>query len=68
MASINLVFRLVNNLKYYLEINGLMVFPEKHQAKYCIFQIDSPLTSNLFFLKSMSTLSFHHIFTIMQAG
>ena len=24
-----------------------MVFPEKHQSKYCIFQIDSPLTSSV---------------------
>ena len=44
MESINLVFKLVNNLKYYLKIDGVMVFLEKHQSKYCIFQIDSPLT------------------------
>ena len=44
MDIINLVFKLVNNLKYYLEIDGVMVFREKHQSKYCIFQIDSPLT------------------------
>ena len=44
MDTINLVFKLVNNLKYYLEIDGVMVFPEKHQSKYRIFQIDSPLT------------------------
>ena len=44
MDTTNLMFKLVNNLKYYLEICGVMVFPEKHQAKYCIFQIDSPLT------------------------
>ena len=44
MDTINLVFKLVNNLKYYLEIDGVMVFPEKHQSKYCLFQIDSPLT------------------------
>ena len=44
MDTINLVFKLVNNLKYYLEIDGMMVFPEKHKSKYCIFQIDSPLT------------------------
>ena len=31
MDTINLVFKLVNNLKYYLEIDGVMVFPEKHQ-------------------------------------
>ena len=37
MDTINLVFKLVNNLKYYLEIDGVMVFPEKHQSKYCIF-------------------------------
>ena len=43
MDTINLVFKLVNNLKYYLEIDGVMVFPEKHQSKYCFFQIDSPL-------------------------
>ena len=35
MDTINLVFNLVNNLKYYLEIDGVMVFPEKHQSKYC---------------------------------
>ena len=34
----------VNNLKYCLEIDGVMVFPEKHPSKYCSFQIDSPLT------------------------
>ena len=44
MDTINLVFKFVNNLKYYLEIDGLMVFPEKHQSKYFIFQTDSPLT------------------------
>ena len=44
MDTINLVFNLVNNLKYYLKIDGVMVFPEKHQSKYCFFQIDSPLT------------------------
>ena len=44
MDTINLVFKLVNNLKNYLEIDGMMVFPEKHLSKYCIFQIDSPLT------------------------
>ena len=43
MDTINLVFKLKNNLKYHLEIDGVMVFPEKHQSKYCIFQIDSPL-------------------------
>ena len=43
MDTINLVFNLVNNLKYYLEIDCVMVFPEKHQPKYCFFQIDSPL-------------------------
>ena len=43
MDTINLVFKLVNNLKYYLEIDGVMVFPEKHQSKYCLFQIHSPL-------------------------
>ena len=44
MDTINLVFKLVNNLTYYLEIDGVMVFPEKHQSIYCIFQIDIPLT------------------------
>ena len=44
MNTINLVLKLVNNLKDYLEIDGVMVFPEKNQSKYCIFQIDSPLT------------------------
>ena len=44
MDTINLVFKLVNNLKYYLEIDGVMVIPEKIQSKYCLFQIDSPLT------------------------
>ena len=44
MDTINLVLKLVNNLKYYLEIDVVMVFPEKHQSKYCFFQIDSPLT------------------------
>ena len=44
MDTINLVFKLVNNFKYYLEIDCVMVFPEKHQSKYCIFQIDRPLT------------------------
>ena len=44
MNTINLVFKLVNNLNYYLEIDGVMVFPEKHQSKYCTFQIDSQLT------------------------
>ena len=44
MDTINLVFKLVNNLKCYFEIDGVMVFPEKHQSKYCSFQIDSPLT------------------------
>ena len=44
MDTINLVFKLVNNLKYYLEIDGVMVFPEKNQSKYSLFQIDSPLT------------------------
>ena len=40
MDIINLLVKLVNNLKYYLEIDDVMVFPEKHQSKYCIFQID----------------------------
>ena len=44
MDTINLVFKLVNNLKYYLEIDGVMVFPEKHHSKYCFFQIDSSPT------------------------
>ena len=44
MDTINLVFKFVSNLKYYLEIDGVMVFPKKHQSKYCIFQIDSPQT------------------------
>ena len=44
MHTINLVFKLVNNLKYFLEIDGVMVFTEKHQSKYCIFEIDSPMT------------------------
>ena len=44
MDTNNVVLKLVNNLKYYLEIDGVMVFPEKHQSKYCIFQIDIPLT------------------------
>ena len=34
MDTINLVCNLVNNLKYYLEIDCVMVFPEKHQSKY----------------------------------
>ena len=34
MDTINSVFKIVNNLKYYLEIDGVMVFPEKHQSKY----------------------------------
>ena len=44
MDTINLVFKLISNLKYYLEIDDVMVFPEKHQSKYCIFQTDSPVT------------------------
>ena len=44
MDTINLVFKLVNNLKYYLEIECVMVFPEKNQSKYCFFQIASALT------------------------
>ena len=44
MDTINLAFKLVNKLKYYLEIDGVMVFPEEHQSKHCIFQTDSPLT------------------------
>ena len=45
MDTINLVFKLAKKLKkYYLEIGGVKVFPEKHQSKYCIFQIDNPLT------------------------
>ena len=39
MDIINLLVKLVKNLKYYLEID-VMVFPEKHRSKYCIFQID----------------------------
>ena len=44
MDTINLVFNLVNNLKfllqkYYLEIDGVVVFPEKHQSKYCFFKL-----------------------------
>ena len=39
MDTINLVFKLANNLKYYLEIDGVMVFPEKHQSKYCFFKL-----------------------------
>ena len=35
MDTINLVFKLVNNFKYYLEIDGVMEFPKKHQSKYC---------------------------------
>ena len=31
MDTTNLVFKLVNNLKDYLEINDVMVFPKKHQ-------------------------------------
>ena len=44
MNTINLVFNPVNNLKYHLEIDCVMVFPEKHQLKYCFFQIGSPMT------------------------
>ena len=44
MDTINLLFKSVNNLKYYLEIESVMVFPEKHQAKYCLFKIYNPLT------------------------
>ena len=44
MDTINLVFKLVNNIKYYLKIDDVMVFPEKHQSKYCICQIDNLLT------------------------
>ena len=43
MDTINLVFKLVNNLKT-LEIDGVMVIPEKHQSKCYIFQTDNPLT------------------------
>ena len=42
MDTINLVLKPEN--KYYLEIDGAIVFPKKHQSKYRIFQIDSPLT------------------------
>ena len=35
--NLDLVFNLVNNLKYYLKMDGVMVFPEKHQSKYCFF-------------------------------
>ena len=34
MDTINRVFKLVNNLKYYLKTDPVMVFPEKHQSKY----------------------------------
>ena len=43
MDTINLVFKLVNNFKYYLEIVFRDGIPRK-APKYCIFQIDSPLT------------------------
>ena len=39
MDKINLVFQLVNSLKYYLQIDGVMVFPENGQSKYCIFKL-----------------------------
>ena len=39
MDTINLVFKLVINLKYYLEIDGVMVFPEKHQSKLAFFKL-----------------------------
>ena len=34
MGTINLVLKRVSNLKYYLGIDSMMVFPEKHQLKY----------------------------------
>ena len=36
MDTINLVFKLVNNLKYYLEIDGVMV-PQKAPIKILHF-------------------------------
>ena len=42
MDTINLVFKLVNNLKYYLEIDDGI--PRKAPIKIYHFQIDSPLT------------------------
>ena len=35
MDTINLVFKLVNNLKYYLGIDYVMAFPKKHQSTAC---------------------------------
>ena len=54
METINLVFNLVNNLKYYLEID--MVFPEKHQSKYCFFA-DGPLGPSALTLGNWMLLS-----------
>ena len=39
MDTINLVFKRVNILKDYLEINGAMAHLKKHQSKYDIFSL-----------------------------
>ena len=48
MGTINLVFKLVNNLKYYLEIDGVMVFPPKHQSEYCMSRFLAYLLFRIF--------------------
>ena len=37
MDTINLVFKLVNNIKHYLEIDDVMVFSKKHQPNIAFF-------------------------------
>ena len=37
MDTVNLVFKLVNNLKLYLEINAAMVIPKKAPIKILLF-------------------------------
>ena len=39
MHTINLVFNLVNNLKYYLEVHGEMVFPKSTNQNIAIFKL-----------------------------
>ena len=39
MDEINLMFKLVNNLKYYLEIDGVMVFPESTNQNIAFFKL-----------------------------
>ena len=39
MDTINLVFKLVNNIKYYLEMDRVMVFPKSTNQNIAFFKL-----------------------------